>query len=110
MLAGLVVLRAVGVCSCYSLRIVLLSPECPSTFLANILLHVPAVPWSKFLGGLRGGAVGFVNVVTSALRRDPYGEAPHLYVCRLTNWPEMCDGGIVTIEALGPLPYLLQEV
>ena len=66
-LAGLVVLRAVGVRSCYSLRIVLLSPGCPSTFLANILLRVPAVPWSKFLGGLRGGAEGFDHVVTSAL-------------------------------------------
>ena len=75
-----------------------------------ILLCVPTVQLSKFLGGLRGGAVGFGNVVTSVLRRDPLEKHPFLYVCRLTDWPERCDGGIITIEALGSLLDQLQEV
>ena len=61
----MVVLAELKVRLCYSLRIVLLFPECPSTFLANTLLRVPAVP-------CRNSLMGCVEI----LRRDPYREAP----------------------------------
>ena len=68
---GLGVWRVVKVHSCYSLRIVPLSPECPSTSLANTLWPVPAVPSTRYLGGLRGGAVGLDDVVMRVPQHDP---------------------------------------
>lgn len=70
-LLGLGMWQVVKVHFCCSLHNVPLSPECPLTSLTNTLLNMPALPLTRYLGGLYGGAVGLDDVVIGVPQHNP---------------------------------------